>query len=93
MLSTSDRFRLGARVETPVWIWDGQWNRPFGTVAEYIVVPADQAMPLPDEVPCQVGLGIRWLTRAGQSTVGLRADHGDRRRGGAVVLSLRHRAA
>ena len=23
-----------------VWIWNGQWERPFGTCAEYIVLPS-----------------------------------------------------
>lgn len=35
--------RAGERV----WIWNGQWKRPFGTAAEYIVVPSAQAAPLP----------------------------------------------
>lgn len=38
--------RLGERV----WIWNGQWQRPFGTAAEYIVVPANQAVKLPNGV-------------------------------------------
>lgn len=28
--------RLGERV----WIWNGQWQRPFGTAAEFITLPA-----------------------------------------------------
>ncbi|HSF95426.1 MAG TPA: NADPH:quinone reductase [Thermohalobaculum sp.] len=36
--------RIGQRV----WIWNGQWRRPFGTAAEYIALPADQSVPLPD---------------------------------------------
>ena len=30
-----------------VWIWNGQWKRPFGTCAEYIVLPSALASPLP----------------------------------------------
>ena len=30
-----------------VWTWNGQWKRPFGTCAEYIVLPAALASPLP----------------------------------------------
>lgn len=47
-----------------VWIWNGQWNRPFGTAATHIVLPATQAVPLPDDVPLEVGacLGIPGLT-------------------------------
>ena len=36
--------RLGERV----WVWNGQWKRAFGTAAEFIVLPAPQAAPLPD---------------------------------------------
>ena len=55
-----DAGRIGQRV----WIWNGQWKRPFGTAAEYVAVPAEQAAPLPDEVPFEVGacLGVPWLT-------------------------------
>jgi len=29
-----------ARIGERVWVWNGQWLRPFGTCAEYIVLPA-----------------------------------------------------
>jgi len=52
--------RLGERV----WIWNGQWKRPFGTAAEYIVVPSAQAVRLPDKVSFEAGacLGIPAMT-------------------------------
>lgn len=52
--------RLGERV----WIWNGQWKRPFGTAAEYIVLPAGQAVTLPDTVSFETGacLGIPAMT-------------------------------
>ncbi len=55
-----------ARVGERVWIWNGQWQRPFGTAAKYIALPAAQAVPLPDEVSLEVGatLGIPGLTAA-----------------------------
>lgn len=37
-----DASRTGERV----WLWNGQWKRPFGTAAEYIALPAQQAVPL-----------------------------------------------
>ena len=48
--------RLGQRV----WIWNGQWRRPFGTAAQSIVLPAEQAVPLPADVSMEAGacLGI-----------------------------------
>ncbi len=39
-----------ARIGERVWIWNGQWKRPFGTAAEYIAVNAEQAVQLPDQV-------------------------------------------
>lgn len=52
------------RVGTRVWIWNGQWQRPFGTAASHICLPADQAVALPDAVPFETGaqLGIPGLT-------------------------------
>ena len=54
----------GSRVGERVWVWNGQWGRPFGTAAEYIALPAHQAVPLPDGVDLAVGacLGIPALT-------------------------------
>lgn len=52
--------RIGERV----WVWNGQWNRAFGTAATHITLPSDQAVPLPDSVSLQTGavLGIPGLT-------------------------------
>ena len=38
-----------SRVGERVWVWNGQWQRPFGTAAEFIVLPAEQAVRLPDK--------------------------------------------
>ena len=47
-----------------VWIWNGQWQRPLGTAAQFIVLPSQQAVPLPDSVSFEEGacLGIPALT-------------------------------
>ena len=47
-----------------VWIWNGQWQRPFGTCAEYIVLPAALASPLPASASYEAGacLGIPAMT-------------------------------
>lgn len=57
-----DMSRIGQRV----WIWNGQWQRAFGTAAEMITVPAEQAVALPDAVSFEAGatLGIPGLTAA-----------------------------
>ncbi|QGX98886.1 NADPH:quinone reductase [Roseovarius faecimaris] len=55
-----------ARVGEPVWIWNGQWQRAFGTAAEYIALPSDQAVTRPEGMSAEVGatLGIPGLTAA-----------------------------
>jgi NADPH2:quinone reductase len=53
-----------SRVGERVWIWNGQWQRPFGTAAEFIALPAAQAVRLPDNVSFEAGacLGIPAIT-------------------------------
>ncbi len=52
--------RLGERV----WCFGAQTYRPFGTAAEYVVVPTEHAVPLPDGVSFEQGacLGIPGIT-------------------------------
>ena len=53
-----------ARVGRRVWVHGAQSYRPFGTAAQLTVVPAQQAIDLPDEVPDELGacLGIPGIT-------------------------------
>ena len=53
-----------ARIGERVWTWNGQWKRPFGTAAEYIVLPENQAVKLPAATGFDAGacLGIPALT-------------------------------
>jgi NADPH:quinone reductase len=53
-----------SRVGERVWTWNGQWKRPFGTAAEYIALPENQAVKLPDAISFEAGacLGIPALT-------------------------------
>lgn len=53
-----------ARIGERVWLWNGQWKRPFGTAAELIALPADQAVPFPRSTSFEAGacLGIPALT-------------------------------
>ncbi|MEM6587002.1 MAG: NADPH:quinone reductase [Pseudomonadota bacterium] len=55
-----------ARIGRRVWVFNGQWQRAFGTAAEMITLPAEQAVSLPDNVDEDVGatLGIPGLTAA-----------------------------
>src|SRR4051794_8889908 len=52
--------RLGERV----WIYFAAWQRPWGTAAEYSVVPEEQAVTLPDAISFELGaaLGIPAMT-------------------------------
>jgi NADPH2:quinone reductase len=47
-----------------VWCYGAQSYRPFGTAAEFTVVPEDHVVPLPDNVSFEVGacLGIPGIT-------------------------------
>lgn len=52
------------RVGERVWVWNGQWQRPHGTAATHIALPAGQAVALPAAVSFDEGacLGIPALT-------------------------------
>ncbi len=52
--------RIGERV----WVWEAAWQRPGGTAQEYVVVPARQAVALPEHASYDLGasLGIPALT-------------------------------
>jgi NADPH2:quinone reductase len=52
--------RIGERV----WTWNAAWGRAFGTAAQYVVLPAEQAVRLPDRIDLAAGacLGIPALT-------------------------------
>src|SRR3954462_5803111 len=53
-----------SRVSEQVWCFGAQTYRPFGTAAEYVVVPSEQAVPLPDRISFEQGacLGIPGIT-------------------------------
>src|SRR4051794_31603544 len=55
-----DAGRVGRRV----WVYGAQSYRPFGTAAQLTVVPAEQAVELPEEVSDELGacLGIPGIT-------------------------------
>ena len=52
--------RIGQRV----WTWNAAWGRPHGTACQFVCLPQQQAVPLPDGVPDEAGacLGIPALT-------------------------------
>ena len=66
-----------SRIGERVWIWNGQWQRPHGTAAEYIVLPSKQAVHLPDTVSFAQGatLGIPALTAFHAVELAVRDPH------------------
>jgi NADPH2:quinone reductase len=64
------------RLGESVWVWNGQWRRPFGTAAESITLPAEQAVPLAGRtsmeegaclgIPAYTGYQAVYLTGAGE---------------------------
>ncbi|MFD2420165.1 NADPH:quinone reductase [Amycolatopsis pigmentata] len=69
-----DRSRTGQRV----WVYMAAHGRPTGTEAEFTVLPAEQAVPLPDEASFDLGasLGVPAITAHRALTV---AEDGPRR--------------
>ncbi|GGM11863.1 MULTISPECIES: NADPH:quinone reductase [Micromonospora] len=62
-----DRALTGERV----WLWEAAWQRPWGTAAEYTVVPVTQAVRLGDaSFDLGAALGIPFLTAHRCLTVG-----------------------
>jgi NADPH2:quinone reductase len=55
-----DRGREGQRV----WVWLAAASQPWGTAAQWCVVPADQAVPLPHGISAELGasLGVPAMT-------------------------------
>lgn len=53
-----------SRVGERVWVWNAAWGRPMGTAAQAVVLPARQAVRLPEGTPDEAGacLGIPALT-------------------------------
>jgi NADPH2:quinone reductase len=53
-----------ARIGERVWTWNAAWRRPFGTCAEFVCLPAAQAVSLPSNTGFDAGacLGIPALT-------------------------------
>ncbi|MBF9060829.1 zinc-binding dehydrogenase [Rhodobacterales bacterium HKCCSP123] len=53
-----------ARIGERVWVWNAAWQRAFGTAAEFVALPAEQAVRLPDGVSFAEGacFGIPAMT-------------------------------
>jgi NADPH2:quinone reductase len=53
-----------SRIGERVWLYEAQLGRPFGTAAEYVALPAHQAVPLPTGTAFEEGacLGVPALT-------------------------------
>jgi NADPH2:quinone reductase len=58
-----------SRVGERVWVWGAQSGRPFGTAAEYVALPSERAVPLPDGVGFEVGASLRIPARTAHRCV------------------------
>jgi NADPH2:quinone reductase len=47
-----------SRVGERVWVYEAYRGRPFGTAAEYVIVPSAQAVKLPDSIDFDTGAGL-----------------------------------
>ncbi len=47
-----------SRVGERVWIYEAYRGRPFGTAAEYVVLPSQNAVRLPDAIDFDTGAGL-----------------------------------
>ncbi len=55
--------KLGVGVDSAllnqrVWMFNAQWERPYGNCAEYVALPASQVVPLPDGISLETGASI-----------------------------------
>ena len=53
-----------SRIGERVWVHKAQYGRPFGTAAQYAVIPSENAVPLPDNASFKTGasLGVAAIT-------------------------------
>jgi NADPH2:quinone reductase len=80
-----------SRVGQSVWCYGAQSYRPFGTAAEFTVVPEGQAVPLPEGVSFEQGacVGIPGITaHRAVHAGGAVADHTVLVQGGAGAVGL-----
>jgi NADPH2:quinone reductase len=73
-----------------VWIWEAAWQRTNGTAQEYITVPTQQAVPLPEKATFELGASIPIPAMTAHRALTV-ADHGPDRvapgtLGGKTVL-------
>src|SRR2546430_4841324 len=68
-----------SRVGERVWVWNGQWRRPFGTAAQSIVLPLEQALPLPANISMEAGACLGIPAYTAYHAVGLAGSEEDRK--------------
>ena len=78
-----DERRIGQRV----WTYGAQSYRPFGTAAQYTVVPTELAVPLPDHLSDELGADRLRERPLGADGIAQAAEHGSPRLG--LILGWR----
>lgn len=47
-----------SRIGQRVWLYNAQWRRQQGTAAQWIALPSERAVPLPDNASFELGAGL-----------------------------------
>ncbi|MFC1413025.1 NADPH:quinone reductase [Streptacidiphilus sp. N1-12] len=74
-----------ARVGERVWLWEAAWQRSEGTAQEYLVLPEQQAVPLPDRASFELGASIGIPAMTAHRALTLGADGPKRLAPGALA--------
>jgi NADPH:quinone reductase len=73
-----------ARIGQRVWIWEAAWQRLDGTAQEFVVLPEEQAVPLPDNASLDLGASIAIPAMTAHRALTVRDGDPDRLRPGAL---------
>ncbi|MFC1416662.1 NADPH:quinone reductase [Streptacidiphilus cavernicola] len=73
------------RVGERVWIWEAAWQRADGTAQEYLVLPGEQAVPLPEGASFELGASIGIPAMTAHRALTLGAGGPDRLAPGALA--------
>ena len=71
------------RVGQRVWTFNAAWKRPFGTAAEYVVLPEHLVAPLPANTSFEAGAGLGIPAMTGYQGI----EYADAQKGMTILIS------
>ncbi|QMU75810.1 NADPH:quinone reductase [Streptacidiphilus sp. PB12-B1b] len=74
-----------ARVGQRVWLWEAAYQRADGTAQEYLTLPEQQAVPLPEHASFELGAGLGIPAMTAHRALTLGADGPQRLAPGALA--------